>query len=120
MMEVRFATEADIVAWYGETLHRRLRAIVGLIDGEMVAIAGLCYFDDVAEAFCELKGPAYTHKKTIMKGAKQLVQMIEDFGGPVVAVADNEEENAPAFLRHLGFRASGSVVNDMELYRWDG
>ena len=118
-MEVRFATRADVIEWYGHEQHRRLRAIVGFVDGEMVAIAGLCYFDNAAEAFCELKEAAYRHKKTIMKSAKQLVKMINDFGGPVVAVADENEKNAGAFLRHLGFTFA-DVVDDMELYTWPG
>ena len=119
MMEVRFATEADIIAWYGKAQHRRLRAIVGFVDGEMVAIAGLCYLDNAAEAFCELKEAAYRHKKTIMKSAKLLVKMIDEFGGPVIAVADENEKNAPAFLRHLGFE-SDNCIDDMELYTWHG
>lgn len=91
--------------------------MVGIIDNETVGIAGLVFYKDTAIAFCELKEAAYTHKLTIMKAAKRLVRMMDEFGGHVVAVADEEEANAAGFLGHLGFTPD-ERFNDVEIYRW--
>ena len=105
--------------WYGQLPHRRIRGLVGYVDGEMVAMSGLCFYETHVEAFCELKEPAYRHKKTLVKAGWRLVEMMKEFGGPVVAAADDNEKNAGGFLMHLGFEYA-ETFDGMEMYTWHG
>lgn len=99
-LEVRPATAADVVAFYGEPQSATIRAVVALEDGKPIGIAGIARKCGVLMMFSEMKPEMRKYPKQMLKAAKKLMTLIE--GLPVLAVADPNEPTAERLLRHLG------------------
>lgn len=90
-----------MIAHYG-AVPASMRAIVAVIDGELMGIAGLRYTPYGLVAFSELKPGMEKYPVSIMKGGRMLVKMIRESDAPVYAVG--RLPTAPAFLQRLGFK----------------
>lgn len=101
MVEIRQATREDIAAHYGG-VPASMRAIVAVVDGEIMGIAGLRYTPYGLVAFSEMAPGAERFPVSTMRCARMLVQMIRQCQAPVYAMAGNDK-TAPKFLARLGF-----------------
>lgn len=116
-IEVRPATPADIEAYAVEQSPYRVRALVGLVDGVIVAIGGVAYLPNgTVLAFMNLEQEARERAPvTMLRVAKQVVADAHARGVAVInALCDESIEAAPRFLRRLGFREVGEGIYQHE------
>lgn len=101
-MRIRFATAADVEAYYGEQPDQTLRAMVIEKDGAPLAIAGLALEGDRFQAFSEFKPEMepYLKSMTVLRFVKRVQAMIQAAPLPVVAFSKGD----PALLERLGFQ----------------
>lgn len=99
---IRPATWEDIIQWYGEASPYTMRALVGVLDGRIVAIGGV-YRD--ANAIVGIAGATpeiRARKKDVVRMIRAVKEILQNY--PVVlAFADKDEPTADSFIRHLGF-----------------
>jgi len=115
--EIRQATREDIEAFYGEPPVKSMRAFVALLDGAVIAIAGVYKDPFYLVAFSDMKDAMRSRKKDIARLTRANMAAIEARARPVIAFASCKEANATAFLQKLGFRYEGTTVNG-ETYSW--
>ena len=113
--ELRTLTRGDFENWFGHPPSNTLRGVVGIVDGVIVGIGGVVYEDHIAKAFMELRPEARRYKRDIIRGARWVVEMMEREHKLVYAVAQ-DQENAPVFLKHFGFKPVESSLG--EVYQW--
>ena len=101
-MEIRAATEDDLVALCGEVFPEKIRAMVAVDDDEVLAIAGVRYCYPVL-CFSNIKPALKRSPKTILRLAYRVLEFVDKCHSPVFAVADENEPTSMNFLAHLGF-----------------
>ena len=101
-MIIRPATREDIRRFYGKTIPMTTRAVVAERDGEIVGVGGYYLSNGVAIAFTNTDGSM--SKREIILGGRSVMDLLKNFGGPVVARSD--EKSA---IGHFGFVESGGV-----------
>jgi hypothetical protein len=118
---IRQATADDLIAYYGEAPQHSMKAYVVILDGKPIGIAGVSY--QVREEagrvklFSEMKPEMRRYKKTMLKGARE---MLKAFAVPgMVAVANPEEGNSRKLLASLGF-VPGVVTPDGQVFVYAG
>ena len=101
MIGWRYASAEDVDRYYGERPATTLKAVVILLDGEPVGIAGLSRERDRMRAFSEFKPELEPHLKsmTVLRAVKAVQRMIHESPLPVI-VQDSEN---PALMERLGF-----------------
>jgi len=114
-IEIRPATAADIAAYYGSSVAPTVRAVVAVMDGKPVGIAGVKYERGALMAFSEIRNEMRPHRKAIVKGARMAVDMIRRIGAPVYAVGNLPTSDE--LLRHYGFERVGES-RDGGVYQW--
>ena len=97
--EIRPATAADLREFYGATPPQSVKAIAGLLDGRVVAVAGLAYGSDFPTVFSDFKPEALRFKVSIYRGARMLTQMLK--GLPAVALSRCSDDGAQRLLERL-------------------
>jgi hypothetical protein len=77
--------------------------MVATIDGEVAGIIGISREGDIGKYFSEFKPELRPHLKsiTILRAIKASLQIVRDYHGPVVAVAQDGE--GCRILHRLGF-----------------
>lgn len=111
------ATAAHITAIYGEPLRQTVHGFAG-IEGDAVRLLGAIYAengrviltfkaDDVARENMR------EHAKTILKGARRLLAIAEQWRLPVQTVVDEQYPRARELVEHLGFRRL-----EKDIYQW--
>jgi hypothetical protein len=113
--EIRPATADDLARFYGSPPERTMRALVAVLDGEPIAVAGIAYQrpGQPPYLFSDLKPEMRRHRKAIVKGARQ---MLRDLARPgLVAIAG--EPTAPRLLARLGFRHV-TTTSQGEIYEY--
>jgi hypothetical protein len=99
---IRPATAADLIAWYGAPPPYTVTALVGELEGKVVAIGGV-YRD--ANAVVGIAGVAQEmrqRKKDLIRMIRAVKELLQKY--PVVLTfADVKEPTADSFIRHLGF-----------------
>lgn len=115
--EVRQATRADLDEFYGGvSIRPSFNAIVGLLDGVPVAVAGFAYTQGVVIAFCDLKPEARRYRMIIHKTALAVMEKARRLGHRrIYARADPNEPGAPRWLKRLGFEQS---PDDETIWIW--
>lgn len=117
-MNIRPATREDFVSFAGHPPAMLTRAFVAEHNGRVLAVGGVYYSAGVAFAFCEMDDGMRAHRKSIMRGAKVVVEaVLARMTVPVYAICSKREPNAPAFLSRLGFVPEG-MTGLGELYKW--
>lgn len=104
---IDYATEADLLEYYGVRPKYSVRALAVKIDDRVVAIAGLAIHEDRMTAFSDMRDELRPYKLTIMKTAKALMKLIDRHGVNVMAIASEDEPNSLAFLQRIGFKHCG-------------
>lgn len=101
---IRVATEADLIAYYGEPPRRSIRAFVAVLDGVPVGIAGLAYQGPSATPyyFSEMKPEMARFKKAIFRGSRAFLRTF-----PARCPAICSDPKAVRFLKRLGFVPAG-------------
>jgi hypothetical protein len=101
-VRIRFATAADVQAYYGDMPDQTMRAMVIEKDGAPVVIAGIALEGDRFQAFSEFKPEFEPQLKsmTTLRFVKRVQAMIAAAPLPVVAFSKGD----PALLERLGFQ----------------
>lgn len=109
----RPATAVDIEAYYGEPPSNTMRATVVEMDGEIVGVIGVVREPTVGRFFCDFqpKLQPYVRSITIMRAVKGSMAFVEQYRGPVVAIAEHAE--GCRILHRLGWTHLQG-----ELYGW--
>ena len=116
MIEIRPASEADIVALYGERPRKSLKAQAVYKNGELAALAGLIIDHGSCTAFCNIKDRDSQNKITIWRHARKIIKTLADSTiAPVYAGAEPGLRGAGGFLERLGFRLVG-CEGDIDIY----
>lgn len=117
-MLVRPATREDIDRFSDMSGKPTIKAFVGEVDGEIVALGGLAFAKGRWFAFCDLLDGARAHKMSIARTAKRVFAEAKAQGIKYVyAEADPNEPGAVRWLTSLGFEPDPRTVY---LYRWSG
>jgi hypothetical protein len=122
-VEIRRATMKDILRWYEETGQEypgwSMRAYVAEHEGRLMGLAGVYYqgkgampvaFSDVLPEF------AASHKKTLVKAARMVMQLVEDRGYQTLALC--KTEGGRKFCEKLGFTAAREVAGEGSVMIW--
>ena len=91
------------MAFYKEPVRGTMRALVAVLDGNVVGVIGIVreqlwgrFFSDFAPAL-----QPYLKSITIMRAIKRSLRFCDDYRGPVVAIAKDAE--SCRFMHRLGF-----------------
>lgn len=100
---MRYASAADILAFYGEPARGTVRALVAEMDGEVVGIIGIVREPQWGLFFSEFKPALQVQLKsiTIMRAIKRALTFCDDYRGPVLAIAEDAE--SCRIMHRLGF-----------------
>ncbi len=115
----RPATAADLIAFYGRPPPASVRALVAILDGRPVGVAGIKYErgadgGKLLVAFSDMGPELRAYPVAVMRAARRTMALLR--GRPVIALASPAEPNAPAFLARLGFVHAASTAEG-EIYR---
>lgn len=111
----RRAAAEDAAVFYREGIPLSFRGWVAEQDGVVTALFGISYEHGIPVAFSQIADPMRSCKKSIAKGCRILMKMLDSIRGPVYAVADPNEPTAPYLLIKLGWRPTGRFTPHGEL-----
>ena len=114
---IRPATQADIEKWYGKTPLFSVRAVVGELDGEVIAFGGVYRDTENIVGVSGLKEAMRGRKKDIVRLVRAARKILQEYPR-VVAYASEQEGTADGFMKHLGFKHQGRTANG-ETYLWE-
>jgi hypothetical protein len=114
---VRPALREDIDAFSDLRNKPTVRAWVGELDGQLIAMAGFAHQGGRWVAFCDLTEAARPHKMTIMRTAKKIMGEAKSMGiRYLYAEASPDEPGAVRWMASLGFKLD---PRSAYLYRWE-
>jgi phosphoglycolate phosphatase-like HAD superfamily hydrolase len=101
----RFATAADINAYFGEPPDETMRALVFTLNDEVAGVIGIARQWDSARFFGEFNEEFRKHLRSIpaLRAIKQVQNWIRQSVLPVYVIAEETEPDAVRFLTRLGF-----------------
>jgi hypothetical protein len=116
-MLVRPATAADFLAFHGELPPYRVKAFAGIVDGEVVGLAGLAFphGSPMPIAWADMSDDARRHAVALHKAAKAF---FAGYRGRVACAADPAIPASRRWLERLGFVPTGTMSPDGEVYVW--
>lgn len=90
-----------------------MRAIVAEMDGEVVGVVGVVREGPIGKYFCDISPKLQPRLRsiTILRAIKASMKLVEQYKGPVVAVAEHAE--GCRILNRLGF-----IHLDGAYYQW--
>lgn len=117
--EVRWATAEDIDKFYGGRPRQTVRAIVALVGGEPAGVIGLAQEAGWTVAFSDMKPAIGPHLRSlpVLFAIKEIMRLIRQSPGPVVAVANPDIEGSADTLRKFGFERIGRS-DEGEVFQW--
>lgn len=104
---MRPATAQDFERFYHARPKTRCRAYAADLDGEVLGLCGVTYQMGKPVAFSDIRPELRRYRRTLVKAAKMLNDLLDHIGGHVYAVADRDEATAPYLLARLGFVPTG-------------
>ena len=113
---IRPATQEDVEAWYGVGQRKSLRAIVGVLDGEVIAIGGVYRDKEFMVGIAGLRKHMRHRKREAVLMAREGRKILQKYPF-VVAFADKNEPTADGLIKHFGFE----YLRDTEfgrMYLW--
>ena len=115
-LKIRAAKRSDVLELCGQSYPESLKAIVVEEDEKPVAIAGVLHTEP-PQCFSVMLDDARKSPKTIVRVGQQMRQLLDSYSVTVYAIADLRENDAPRFLRFMGFTYF-KTTSQGELYRW--
>lgn len=112
MIEIRPATEDDLMNFYGKMPPTTVRAIVAVRDGVVECVAGITVQEKILIAFSDTRTTA--NKKTIWQTARRMVEWMRKYNPTVLLTP--EQMQSDKFLKKLGFTHFGEKY-EMNIYR---
>lgn len=115
---MRTATQDDLKHFFGDKMRKTIRAWSAYRDGELLGIGGVVLQRHNIIAFSVIADDAEVSSREIWETAKDMMEKIKRLQYPVMyAVADNNQDSAPRFLKRLGFKkeAKGQMG---DIYKW--
>lgn len=98
-------TRDHLLEWYGDDgAGPTVRGIAAILDGKLVAVAGLWFSRGNVIAFCALKDEARPYKLTIHKTALAIINDAKTRHKRIIAICDGNEKSSASWLSRLGFR----------------
>lgn len=101
---IRNATTDEVERMVGKQ-GKTVRAVVGVMDGNVLGIGGIVYEDSYIKAFMDITEEGKLCKKSLAKATKMVLEMAKEKNLKLIAVAD-DTDIAPQFLEHFGFKFS--------------
>ncbi len=103
--EIRETKPEDVISLLHKPFPYRVRALTGLVDGEIKGIGGVAYMPDgTAVAFLHLAEGASRYAVTLHKAARRVLEEARNRGiRRIVARADIAIPAAERWLKRLGF-----------------
>jgi hypothetical protein len=117
LIELVPATQKHVEEFYGKMPIRSVRAVVGLLDGKVVGIAGVFLDRNHVVAFSEMKEEARRYKKTILRAGYMVYDIMQKYN-VVFAVANPQEKGARRLMARFGFRFVEINSAGEEVYQW--
>lgn len=114
--ELKPATASDFISFYGSPPKNTVRAIVCVLDGRVLGVAGIERHHGFYVAFSDISTEMRSYKKTILSAGIRLVEMIRQCSLPVVSIQNLEEKTSRNFLTRLGF----VPTEEPEVFLWHG
>jgi len=120
---VRPATAEDLEIYYPGTIRPTIKAWLGEIDGEILAVGGFAFsegrwfaFFDIRPGVRETLRTSRAYKKTLVRAAKMIMGEAERQGIKYIyADTEKHESGAGRWLESLGFIPDPRTLY---LYRW--
>ena len=99
----RPARSDDIIEYFGAPQRGTIQAYVAEMDGRIVGILGIVRAHGYGRYFCDLKPKLqpYLRSITIMRAIKQSMDLVHQYRGPLISVAEHAE--GCRLLNRLGF-----------------
>lgn len=113
---IRPATPEDVESWYGKKQRASMRAIVGELEGEIVAIGGVYREEGAMVGLVGVRHHVRHRRRDLALMAREGRKILQDYAF-VVAFADKDEPTADGLIRHFGFEHHGSTKLG-EVYLW--
>lgn len=114
-MELIYATQASIEAYYGAPPPASMRAMILSHKGQALACGGVMQNPTGLVAFMEWKPEALRYKKSLLKAVLAVRSHIFMRYASLYSIRDTTAETSARFLRHLGF----VPINDNdEVFVW--
>ena len=112
-IRTRLASAKDIVDYYGEPQRGTIKALVALMDGELVGIAGVIRDGYIGRYFVDFKDELQPHLQsiTLWRAIKESHRFCDEYRGPILAVAEHAEGHR--LLNKLGW-----THLEGDLYGW--
>ena len=96
-----------------------VKSITFLLDGEVAGIGGVRYENGYYLAFSVMKDDIKVSKLTIARCGLEVIKMIKEVKGDILAVRDKGFDNSGGFLEYLGFqKIEENQDKEHEVYKW--
>jgi hypothetical protein len=101
----RFATERDILDYYGSRPDQTIRALVFTLNDEVAGVIGVARHEDHARFFGEFHEEFRQHLRSLpaLRAIKLVQSWIRESVLPVYVIAEETEPDAVRFLTRFGF-----------------
>lgn len=116
-LDARYATDDDVVRFYGKRPEYTMRAVIALADDELAGIIGIARAGRYWVLHSEFRPALREHLRrlTLLRAIKMAQRLVEECRGPVIAVVNPEEPDSRRVLSRLGFTETNE---DDEVYLW--
>lgn len=102
-VEIRPATEEDLVKFYGQVPRTSVMAWIALWRGRVVCVAGIAFEQFGNVAFSDVLPEVDAPTITIWRAAKQMFDAMRAKGFPLIVAANRHKDKSDKFLQSVGF-----------------
>lgn len=117
MSRVEFvpATQELAERYFGGTPSYGFRGYAFLLDGDVVGLGGLFWYEGWPIVFSQIKDSMRAKRKDCARAVRLLMNFLDDLGFPVYALQDPDEPTSAGLLAKLGFVRTGIEIEHGEL-----
>ncbi len=120
-VEIRPSVASDFAKFIDKPLPYRVRAITGLVGGEVLAVGGIAYLpDDTHGVFLLADARARQYPVALHKAGLMVLRIAKEQGiRKLVANPDTSIAAAERWLSRLGFKPLLQPDNEPAVWQWD-